>query len=128
MVGFLAVTFYAAMVTAGYLVEIIFGVAGLVPSGRHAKVEMAQVSWNYTTFLNIAFLAVAAVLVVRFVRTGGTEMLTRMGGGPDDMAGHTHGRHGGHGQGATTVCHCPPLTDLAAPEAIEPPGHQRPGL
>ncbi len=89
------------MVTAGYLVEIIFGVASLVPPGRYANVEMAQVSWNYTTFLNIAFLAGAAVLVVRFVRTGGTGMLTRMGG-TDDMAGHTYGRHdghGGHGQG-----------------------------
>jgi hypothetical protein len=54
---------------------------------------MAHVSWNYTTFLNIAFLILAAVLVVRFLRSGGREMLAMMGGGPDDMAGHDHGSH-----------------------------------
>jgi hypothetical protein len=62
-----------------------------VPSTRNARVEEASFSWNYTAFLNIAFLVLAAVLVVRFVRTGGREMLAMMGGGPDDMAGHEHG-------------------------------------
>ncbi|MBL7492784.1 permease [Frankia sp. AgB1.9] len=100
MTAFLAVTFYASMVIAGYLVEILFGVAGLIPSGRHARVEMAHLSWNYTTFLNIAFLALAAALVVRFVRTGGTAMLAMMGGGPNDMAGHDHdAQHKGHESG-----------------------------
>ena len=100
MTAFLAVTFYTSMVIAGYLVEILFGVAGLIPSGRHARVEMAHVSWNYTTFLNIAFLALAAALVVCFVRTGGTAMLAMMGGGPNDMAGHGHGaQHEDHEHG-----------------------------
>ena len=90
MTAFLAVTFYVAMVIAGYIVEVLFGVTDLVPSERHARVEMAQVSWNYTTFLNIAFLIVAAVLVVRFLRTGGPGMMKMMGGGPDDMPGHEH--------------------------------------
>lgn len=43
---------------------------------------MAHVSWSYTTFLNIAFLILAVVLVVRFVRTGGRQMLAMMGGDP----------------------------------------------
>lgn len=94
MAAFLAVTFYAATVAAGYLVEIIFSALGLVPSGRQARVEMAQVSWNYTTFLNLAFLLLAAALVVRFLRTDGRKMLAMMGGGPDDMA-HDHAEHGG---------------------------------
>jgi hypothetical protein len=55
----------------------------LVPDGRNAKVEDIAVSWNYTTWLNLVFLVVAAVLVVRFVRTGGVPMLRMMGGDPE---------------------------------------------
>jgi uncharacterized membrane protein YraQ (UPF0718 family) len=83
---FLAATLYGASVVAGYVVEIAFGLLHLIPGTRHAQVQMAQVSWNYTTFLNIVFLILAAVLVIRFVRTGGREMLAMMGGGPDDMS------------------------------------------
>jgi uncharacterized protein len=83
-------TFYAAMVTAGYLVEIIFGTAGLIPSQRNATVMEAGVSWNYTTWLNIVFIALAALLVVRFVVTGGIPMLRAMGGSPDAEHGHEH--------------------------------------
>jgi uncharacterized membrane protein YraQ (UPF0718 family) len=57
-------TFYAAMVTAGYLVELLFGAAGLIPTHRNAVVMNNGISWNYTTWLNIAFLALAAVLVL----------------------------------------------------------------
>jgi uncharacterized protein len=84
-------TFYAAMVAAGYLVELIFGAAGLIPSQRNAKVMEAGISWNYTSWLNIAFLTLAVVLVVRFVKTGGIPMLRMMGGSPD--AEHDHGDH-----------------------------------
>jgi len=84
-------TFYAAMVAAGYLVELIFGAAGLIPSQRNAMVMEAGISWNYTSWLNIAFLALAVVLVVRFVKTGGIPMLRMMGGSPD--AEHDHGDH-----------------------------------
>ena len=67
-----------------------------MPTGpRHASVGDAGISWNYTTWLNIVFLLLAAALVVRFVRTGGREMLAMMGGGPHDMADHgPGGRHG----------------------------------
>jgi uncharacterized membrane protein YraQ (UPF0718 family) len=93
MAVFLAGTFYVASVVAGYLVEIVFGALGLVPTERHARVEEASFTWNYTTFLNLAFLVLAAVLVVRFLRTGGRQMLAMMGGGPDDMTAHDHGQH-----------------------------------
>jgi uncharacterized protein len=88
-------TFYASMVVAGYLVELIFGAAGFIPSQRNAMVMDAGVSWNYTTWLNIAFLALAVVLVVRFARTGGIPMLRMMGGSPvdDDGGRHDHGQH-----------------------------------
>ena len=86
-------TFYAAMVTAGYLVELIFGAAGLIPSQRNALVMEAGISWNYTSWLNIAFLALAAVLVVRFVTTGGIPMMRMMGGSPDAEHDHSHDCH-----------------------------------
>jgi uncharacterized protein len=92
---FLTATFYVASVIAGYVVEIAFGLLHLIPATRHAQVQMAHVSWNYTTFLNIVFLILAAVLVTRFVRTGGREMLAMMGGGPDGMSNHDHGGHDG---------------------------------
>ena len=83
-------TFYAAMVTAGYIVEFLFGAAGLIPSQRNATVMEAGISWNYTTWLNIAFLVLAAVLGVRFVKTGGLPMLRSMGGSPDAEDDHSH--------------------------------------
>ena len=86
----LAGVLYVASVVAGYVVEIVFGSAGLVPVQRAARVETTHLSWNYTTYLNIAFLLLAAFLVVRFVRTGGPAMLRAMGGGPDDMTHHDH--------------------------------------
>jgi uncharacterized protein len=78
MTVYLLVTFYAAMVAAGLVVEVLFATLGLVPAERNAAVVEASVSWNYTTFLNILFLAVASVLVVRFLRTGGPAMLRMM--------------------------------------------------
>ena len=86
-------TFYAAMVMAGYLVELLFGAAGLTPSQRNATVMEAGISWNYTTWLNIAFLGLAAVLIVRFVTTGGVPMLRAMGGSPDVGDDHHHHCH-----------------------------------
>jgi uncharacterized protein len=76
---FLLATFYATMVAAGYITEIVFGVLGLVPTGpRHAEVVESSVQLNYTTVLNVVFLAVAAVFVIRFLRTGGPKMLRLM--------------------------------------------------
>ena len=91
MAAFLGVTFYVTMVAAGYVVELLFEPLHLIPKGaRHASVGDSGISWNYTTYLNIVFLLVAAALVWRFYRTGGREMLSMMGGGPDDMEHHHH--------------------------------------
>src|SRR5215216_3118076 len=79
---FLLGTFYAAMVVAGLVVELLFGALGLIPDERNARVVEASIQPNYTTVLNVIFLAVAAVLVVRFLRTGGPAMLRMMGGPP----------------------------------------------
>ena len=96
----LLVTFYVSMVCAGYLVELLFGATGLIPAERNAMVMEAHISWNYTTWLNIAFLALAAVLIARFITSGGIPMLRIMGGSPDtghDQHDHNDGH--GHGQG-----------------------------
>jgi hypothetical protein len=82
MAGFLLASFYATMVAAGLVVELLFGGLGLIPEERAAKVVEASISWNYTTILNLLFLALAAVLVLRFLRTGGPAMLKMMGGPP----------------------------------------------
>jgi hypothetical protein len=77
-------TFYVSMVAAGYAIELIFQALGLVPEGpRHANVGDTSIHLNYTSFLNIIFLALAALLLWRFT-TGGRAMLSMMGGGPDD--------------------------------------------
>jgi hypothetical protein len=89
-------TFYAAMVGAGYLVELLFGATGLIPTQRSAKVIEEGISWNYTTWLNIAFLLLAAVLIVRFVRTGGSPMLRMMGGSPEVSGADEHGSGSHH--------------------------------
>jgi uncharacterized membrane protein YraQ (UPF0718 family) len=88
-------TMYAAMVAAGYLVELLFGAANLIPTQRSTKVMETGISWNYTTWLNIAFIAVAALLLVRFFTTGGMPMLRMMGGSPESTDDHHHGSNRG---------------------------------
>jgi uncharacterized protein len=83
MALFLLGTFFATMAAAGYAVELVFGGLGLIPSPAQAKIPDQGVSWNYTTWLNIVFLILAAALVTRFARTGGLAMLRMMGGSPE---------------------------------------------
>jgi hypothetical protein len=78
MAGFIAATFYAAMVIAGLVVDVMFKALGLVPTVRDAKVLEASVRWNYTTALNIVFLALATLLAYRFIRNDGIAMLRMM--------------------------------------------------
>jgi uncharacterized membrane protein YraQ (UPF0718 family) len=87
--------FYLTMVIAGYIVEFVFGAAGLIPAERAAKVTETGISWNYTTVLNIVFLILAAALLVRFFLSGGAAMLKMMGGGPAGPGHHAHGGPGG---------------------------------
>lgn len=52
--------FYVLMATAGLLTEGIFRLFGAVPTTRSLQVTSGHFEWNYTTCLNILFLAVAA--------------------------------------------------------------------
>ena len=60
------------------IVEFLFQALGSAPTARNAKVVTADVSWNYTTYLNIVFLALAGVLVWRYFRRGGGWSMLKM--------------------------------------------------
>src|SRR5438128_4879404 len=92
MAGFIFATFYATMVAAGLVVEFVFQGLGLEPTVRNAKVVTAHVSWNYSTYLNIVFLVVAAVLAWRYFRRGGGWAMLRM---MDKPMGEGHHGHAG---------------------------------
>jgi uncharacterized protein len=96
MAAFLAAVLYVTMVVAGLAVELLFQAFGIVPTERNAKVDMATVSWNYTTYLNIVFLALAAILVVRYFHRGGGIAMLRMMNRP---AGAEHDHHAQHSHG-----------------------------
>jgi uncharacterized membrane protein YraQ (UPF0718 family) len=96
----LGLVFYAAMAGAAYVIEILFNLAGLVPQDRSIDVMQHGITWNYTSVLDLIALAVSAVLIWRFMRTGGPEMLAHMEspGGHDHSChahGHAHHHHPG---------------------------------
>jgi uncharacterized protein len=78
VMGYILLTFYVTMVAAGYIVESLFGALGITPQNRNVVAITEGIQWNYTTILNIIFLVLAAVLVIRFIRTGGISMLRMM--------------------------------------------------
>ena len=78
MAGLIVGVFYVAMALAALLTEFLFELLGLIPSQRSAQIVEMSISFNYTTVLNIIFLAVAALLLIRFFGTGGPRMLAHM--------------------------------------------------
>ena len=54
--------FYAVMSIAGLVTEELFRAFHLVPNTRTFKVPAAHFEWNYTTFLNFAFIGIAVVV------------------------------------------------------------------
>jgi hypothetical protein len=64
--------------------------------------------WDHTAWLNVAFLAFAAVLLWRFFRSGGAEMLRSMNQpmSPEgDMGAHAHHSHEHHPHGHDGAMH-----------------------
>lgn len=78
MMWFILATFYTAMAAGALVIEFLFQAAGWIPKQRSAQIVEATISLNYTTVLNLIFLVLATVLLVRFFRTGGPEMLRHM--------------------------------------------------
>ncbi len=83
---YILLTFYVTMAAAGYVVELLFGALGIIPTNRNVVAITEGISWNYTTVLNIIFLILAAILVIRFIRTGGIPMLGMMNKPEHEMA------------------------------------------
>ncbi len=79
VMSYIFLTFYITMAAAGYIVEFLFEALGIIPTDRKVVTITEGIQWNYTSILNIVFLVLAAVLVVRFIRTGGLPMLSMMG-------------------------------------------------
>jgi YHS domain-containing protein/uncharacterized membrane protein YraQ (UPF0718 family) len=65
--------FWLVMSTAGLLTDLLFRGLGIAFPGRRSEIAMTSFQWDYTTFLNIAFLIVAAVVYVLYRQrdTGG---------------------------------------------------------
>ena len=95
MTAFLTVVFYLSMSLAALAVEFIFGLLHLIPHERSIQIAQESIRWNYTTWLNIVFLIIAALLVWRFLRTGGPQMLRMMSKQPEhpNKQGHNHMHH-----------------------------------
>lgn len=89
----LAGCFYVAMATASLAVEFLFRALHLIPQQRNAEVMQETIRWNYTSVLDLVFLAVSALLLLRFLRTGGPAMLREMDEAPADGEQH-HCCHG----------------------------------
>jgi len=54
--------FWLVMSAAGLITEVVFRAAGAVPAARPASIAPSRFGWDYTTVLNIVFLAVLAGL------------------------------------------------------------------
>jgi uncharacterized protein len=54
--------FYVVMALAGLAVGGLFSAFDAVPARRNRPIAPPQVSWDYTTFLNMVFIAVAAAV------------------------------------------------------------------
>jgi uncharacterized membrane protein YraQ (UPF0718 family)/YHS domain-containing protein len=54
--------FWALMSTAGLITELLFKGAGLIPPVRPTTISPSHFSWDATTFLNLAFLALFGFL------------------------------------------------------------------
>jgi uncharacterized membrane protein YraQ (UPF0718 family) len=93
---FLLAIFYVSMALAALAVEFLFGSLHLIPQQRGVQIVEESIHWNYTSVLNIIFLVLAVVLVIRFLRTGGPGMLRMMsssGHHEPSYSRHTHHDH-----------------------------------
>jgi hypothetical protein len=86
---YLLITSYVAMVLAGFVIGEVFQLFGLAPAHHFIAVFQTGPTWDYTTFLDIAALALIALLGWRLLRTGGVEMLRAM----ESPGGHAHQHH-----------------------------------
>ena len=76
----LFLSFWAVMSAAGLAVDLLFRAVRITFPPRKAEVVMTGFSWNYTTWLNIVFLGVAALVYWTYrnrERLGGGEQYAK---------------------------------------------------
>jgi hypothetical protein len=96
MTRYLLVTFYLVMVAAALIVEGAFSLLHLVPHGVRAGLQDTGIRWNYTSFSNALFAALAVGLYITYRRTGGPKMMRDMKQDPgagDGGVQHDHLAH-----------------------------------
>jgi YHS domain-containing protein len=83
---------FAAIVATALLVDALFSVLGLVPGERPSidSISSRGIGWNYTTVLDLVFLALAAALVSLTLRRGARDpvcgmTVDRRAGKPTDV-------------------------------------------
>jgi uncharacterized membrane protein YraQ (UPF0718 family) len=67
---YIVAIFYASMVAAGVVVDLLFAALSLIPQGERpiSPIEHATFSWNYTTWLD--FVAIVVALWLLFLKAG----------------------------------------------------------
>jgi uncharacterized membrane protein YraQ (UPF0718 family)/YHS domain-containing protein len=76
----LVAVMFASMIAAALVVDGLFSAAGAIPHKRPSidSITSRGIGWNYTTVLNIVFLAVAAGLVALTLRRGARDPVCGM--------------------------------------------------
>jgi uncharacterized membrane protein YraQ (UPF0718 family) len=67
---YITIIFYVATVVAGLVVDLLFHLLGLIPTGPRppSAVQHAMISWNYTTWLDILAAIVGGFFLVLYSR------------------------------------------------------------
>ncbi len=94
--------FYVAMAGAALGVEYLFLALHLQPAHHPMGAMQEGFAWDSTTMLNLFFLAIAAILLWKFFRSGGAGMLRDMNEPMKPMqgSGGQEHRHGGEQEGS----------------------------
>jgi len=88
MSALLLLIFYVSMASAALVIEFLFGALHLIPHERRTQLIEESIRWNYTSILDLIFVALGLILVIRFLRTGGPAMLRMMGGSSQASSDH----------------------------------------
>ena len=90
----LVAVMFGAMAVAALIVDALFSSLGLVPAKRPSIGSIAErpITWNYTSVLDLVFLAVFAALIALTFRRGAKDpvcgmTVDRHAGGPTSLAG-----------------------------------------
>jgi len=95
---------YASIVITALAMDGAFKTLGVTPDSSRRVEEVVRFSWDYTTFLNLAFVAVAAALVLLGRRSRDHHGMHH---GHDH--GHDHGDDGGPGLKRVAALTCAAL-------------------